>query len=98
MRVINTEQIKNCVKDMLLKANISIDEKYINYMKNAADAETNETAREILNILIENNNYAIEKQVPLCQDTGMAVIFLNIGQDVRIEGDYLYDAVNEGVR
>lgn len=98
MRVINTEQIKNCVKDMLLKANISIDEKYINYMKNASDAETNETAREILNILIENNNYAIEKQVPLCQDTGMAVIFLNIGQDVRIEGDYLYDAVNEGVR
>lgn len=98
MRVINTEQIKNCVKDMLLKDNISIDEKYINYMKNASDAETNETAREILNILIENNNYAIEKQVPLCQDTGMAVIFLNIGQDVRIEGDYLYDAVNEGVR
>lgn len=97
MRVINTEQIKNSVKDMLLKANISIDEKYINYMKNAADIETNETAREILNILIENNNYAIEKQVPLCQDTGMAVIFLNIGQDVRIEGDYLYDAINIGV-
>lgn len=98
MRVINTEQIKNCVKDMLLKANISIDEKYINYMKNASDNETNETAKEILNILIENNNYAIEKQVPLCQDTGMAVIFLNIGQDVRIEGEYLYDAVNDGVR
>lgn len=98
MRVINTEQIKNCVKDMLLKANISIDDKYINYMKNAADNETNETAKEILNILIENNDYAIEKQVPLCQDTGMAVIFLNIGQDVFIEGDYLYDAVNEGVR
>lgn len=98
MRVINTERIKNCVKDMLLKANISVDEKYINYMKKAADIETNETAREILNILIENNDYAIERQVPLCQDTGMAVIFLNIGQDVRIEGDYLYDAVNEGVR
>ncbi len=97
MRVINTEQIKNCVKDMLLKANISIDEKYINYMKNAVDDEDNETAKEILNILIENNNYAIEKQVPLCQDTGMAVIFLNIGQDVRIEGEYLYDAINVGV-
>ena len=98
MSIIKTEEIKNCVKDMLIKANISIDEKYINYMKNAADNENNETAKEILNILIENNDYAIEKQVPLCQDTGMAVVFLKIGQDVRIKGDYLYDAVNDGVR
>jgi fumarate hydratase subunit alpha len=75
MRVINTDEIKICVKELLLKANISIDEKYINYMKKAADSETNETAKEILNILIENNDYAIEKQVPLCQDNGMAVIF-----------------------
>lgn len=98
MRVINTDKIKNCVKELLLKANISIDDKYINYMKNASDAETDTTAKEILEILIENNNYAIKKQVPLCQDTGMAVIFLKIGQNVCLEGDYLYDAVNEGVK
>ncbi len=98
MRVINTDKIKNCVKELLLKANISIDDKYINYMKNASDVETDTTAKEILEILIENNNYAIEKQVPLCQDTGMAVVFLKIGQDVRLEGDYLYDAVNDGVK
>jgi len=98
MRTIYTDEIKNCVKDLLIKSNISIDEEYINAIKNSIDKEDNKTAKEILEILIENNSYAIEKQVPLCQDTGMAVIFIKIGQDVIIKGDYLYDAINEGVK
>jgi fumarate hydratase subunit alpha len=98
MRIINTNIIKECVKDLLLKANISIDEKYIQYMKKTIEAETNQTAKKILDILIENNDYALQKQVPLCQDTGMAVIMLKIGQQVCLQGAYLHDAVNEGVK
>lgn len=98
MRLVYTSEIKNCVKDLLLKANISIDEKYIDYMKKASDAESSQTAKDILQILVQNNEYALQKQVPLCQDTGMAVIMIKLGQEVCLQGDYLNDAINEGVR
>jgi fumarate hydratase subunit alpha len=96
--MIHTDEIKHCVKDLLLKANISIDEAYIQHMKKSSDNETSQTAKEILDILVENNDYALQKQVPLCQDTGMAIIMLKIGQQVCLHGSYLYDAVNEGVK
>ncbi|HBM80558.1 MAG TPA: fumarate hydratase, partial [Clostridiaceae bacterium] len=62
------------------------------------DAEKAPSGKKILQQLLENINIAREDNIPLCQDTGMAVVFLEIGQDVHITGGYLYEAVNQGVR
>lgn len=64
----------------------------------AIQLEDSETGREILEYIVENARTARQKQMPLCQDTGMAVVFIDLGQDVHITGGRVYDAVNEGVR
>ena len=66
--------------------------------KNATESEKSPLGKQILNQLQENMEIAAADQIPICQDTGMAIVFLNIGQDVHIEGMDLHDAVNEGVR
>lgn len=67
-------------------------------MKNAAATEESELGQKILNQLQDNLEIADKEQIPICQDTGMAVVFLKIGQDVHFEGGSVEDAVNEGVR
>ena len=67
-------------------------------MKSACERETKPLAKQILGQLLENLNIAGKDMIPICQDTGMAVVFLEIGQDVHLEGGLLEDAVNEGVR
>lgn len=67
-------------------------------MKHAADTEQSELGKKILNQLQDNLKIADEEMIPICQDTGMAVIFLEVGQDVHFEGTAIEDAVNEGVR
>lgn len=67
-------------------------------MKAACERESNENARFALEMLLENANVAQERNLPVCQDTGMAVVFAKLGQDVHIEGGLLEDAINEGVR
>lgn len=98
MRIIKSSQITEVVSDMCIKANIYLGEDVVESLKEYEKKESNELGKNILNILIKNCEIAKEKQMPICQDTGMAVFFVNIGQDVHIEGKNINDAINEGVK
>ncbi len=95
MRIINSSEITNIVKDMCIEANIYLGSDVKNAIK---DYEKEEESTLGKNILIKNCEIAEEKQIPICQDTGMAVFFVKIGQDVHIDGMNITDAINEGVR
>lgn len=90
--------ITEAVKRMSIEANCIISDEVMALLKNGLAREESPLGKEILEQIIENDRLAREKNVPMCQDTGVAVVFVEIGQDVRISGGYLYDAINEGVR
>lgn len=98
MRVISTEEITKNVKEMCIEANyeLSLDVKKALY--DNADKETSQLGKQILAQLKENLKIAENDLIPICQDTGMAVVFIKVGQDVHIEGGNLEDAINEGIR
>ena len=98
MRIINVNTITQNIKDMCIKANHFLAEAKDQAMKHALDTEQSPLGRQILDQLQDNLKIAAEDMIPICQDTGMAIVFLNIGQDDHIEGMDLHDAVNEGVR
>ncbi|EGT3901869.1 fumarate hydratase [Clostridioides difficile] len=98
MRKIKSEQIVEQVKKLCIEASLYLGEDVLSCIKEKAKSEKSEVGKNILNILIENAEIAKEKNIPICQDTGMAVFFVEIGQEVLIEGDTLTDAINEGVR
>ena len=98
MKVIHTEQITENIKEMCMEANYYLSEDMKDVLCQAAEKEESPLGCQILNQLKENLDIAGEKQIPICQDTGMAVVFASVGQDVRIEGGVLSDAINEGVR
>ncbi len=98
IRTISSEEITRNIKEMCIEANHSLTEDMKNALKNAVATEKSEVGKKILNQLQDNLKIAKEDMIPICQDTGMAVIFLEIGQDVHIEGASIEDAVNEGVR
>ncbi len=98
MRIINTDEIIQNVKEMCMEANLKLSPDMEAAIKNAADDEDSPLGKQILNQLCENLNIAAEESIPICQDTGMAVFFVNIGQEVHIEGMNITDAINEGVR
>ena len=98
IRTISSEEITRNIKEMCIEANHSLTEDMKNALKNAVVIEKSEVGKKILNQLQDNLKIAKEDMIPICQDTGMAVIFLEIGQDVHIEGASIEDAVNEGVR
>ena len=98
MRVIQTEEIIKNVKEMCIEANHFLSEDMSCAMKKAMQTEEALLGKQILEQLQDNLKIASNDMIPICQDTGMAVIFLEIGQDVHIEGCLLEDAVNEGVR
>lgn len=98
MRKINVEEITKNIKEMCIEANHFLSEDMKNAMEDAISTEKSPIGKKILNQLQENLQIAGEDMIPICQDTGMAVIFLEIGQDVHFEGGSLEDAVNEGVR
>ena len=83
---------------MCIEANLSLTEDMKCRFKNATESEKSPLGKQILNQLQENMEIAAADQIPICQDTGMAVVFLKVGQDVHFEGGSLEDAVNEGVR
>jgi len=83
---------------MCIEANLTLSKDMKCRLKSAKEAEKTPLGKQILCQLNENMKIAEEEQIPICQDTGMAVVFLNIGQDLHIEGMDLHDAVNEGVR
>lgn len=98
MRIIKSSQITEIVRDMCIKANIYLGEDVVESLKENKEKENSELGKNILNILIKNCKIAKEKQMPICQDTGMAVFFVSIGQDVHVEGKNISDAINEGVK
>lgn len=98
MRTIHTDEMIRSIRDMCIEANLTLSEDMKCSLKNAKETEKTPLGKQILSQLNENMKIAQEEQIPICQDTGMAVVFLNIGQDLHIEGMDLHDAVNEGVR
>ena len=98
IRTIQTEEITRNIKEMCMEANHFLAEDMEHAMKKAAEEEKSELGKKILLQLQENLKIAGEEMIPICQDTGMAVFFVEIGQDVHFEGQWLEDAINEGVR
>lgn len=98
MREISTEKIINTVSQMCIEANCILNDDIYNAINESIKSEQSLIGKKILNDLIDNANLAKQKQIPICQDTGMAVIFVELGQDVHIKGGLLTDAINEGVR
>lgn len=98
MKEIDSSKIISAVRDLCIDANYNIGEDVIKRINECKAKEESPVGREILDQILENDRLAVEKQMPMCQDTGIAVLFLEIGQDVHITGGYLIDAVNEGVR
>ena len=98
IRTIDTNQITSNIKEMCIQANHYLSSDMDAAMKQAVTTEQSELGRKILNQLQENLIIADKETIPICQDTGMAVIFIEVGQDVHFEGALLEDAINEGVR
>lgn len=98
MRTIDVAEVTGIIKEMCIEANHFLAEDMDEAMKNAADVEKSPLGKQILCQLQDNLKIAGEDMIPICQDTGMAVIFMEIGQDVHFTGGTLEDAVNEGVR
>ena len=98
IRTIQTDEITKNIKEMCIQANHYLSADMDTAMKHAADTEQSELGKKILHQLQDNLKIADEEMIPICQDTGMAVIFLEVGQDVHFEGTAIEDAVNEGVR
>ncbi len=98
IRTIQVGEITRNIKEMCIEANHFLSEDMDCALKNAEQTEKAPLGRQILGQLQENLEIAAKDMIPICQDTGMAVIFLEIGQDVHLEGGDLTEAVNEGVR
>lgn len=98
MRTLNTDIIIETVKEMCISANLYLAEDMDSKLRQAACDEDGELGKKIMNQLIENMEIAATDRIPICQDTGMAVFFVNVGQDLHIEGMNITDAINEGVR
>ena len=98
MRNVHVSEITRNITEMCIEANHFLSEDMSAAMKNAVQTEESPLGKQILNQLQENLQIAGEDMIPICQDTGMAVVFLEIGQDVHLEGGSVEDAVNEGVR
>ena len=98
MREVNVEQIRDAVKEMCIDVNYELSSDMSACMKDALKRETTPLGRQILEQLEENLVIAKEDRIPICQDTGMAVVFAEIGQDVHLTGGSIENAINEGVR
>ena len=98
MRTVNVEEISKNIKEMCIEANHFLSKDMDIAMKNAVSTEKSPLGKKILSQLQDNLKIAGKDMIPICQDTGMAVVFLEIGQDVHFEGGNLEDAVNEGIR
>ncbi|MBO5060683.1 MAG: fumarate hydratase [Clostridia bacterium] len=98
MRKISSEKITQAVKEMCIKANCYIDPAIKAALKNALETEKSDVGKNVLKNLLENAEIAGKKEIPICQDTGMAVFFIEVGQEVYIEGDNLSVAVEKGVK
>lgn len=98
MRIIQTAEITQNIKEMCIEANHFLTQDVDEALKNAVSTEKSNLGKQILNQLQDNLTIASEDMIPICQDTGMAVIFMEIGQEVHFEGGSLEEAIHEGVR
>jgi len=98
MRRISVNQITDAIARLAQETNYSLGEDVCQRIAAQKDSETSELARDILSMIQQNTRIAGEEGIPLCQDTGVACVFLEIGQDVHLDGGDLTDAVNQGVR
>ena len=98
MRTIHTDEITKCIKEMCMQVNVDLSPDVKDALLAGKEKEESTIGKQILEQLEKNLEIAKESQIPICQDTGMTVVFLRIGQEVHIDGDFLEDAVNEGIR
>ena len=98
MRIINTKELIPVISELCQKASYELNDDLIQAYGDALKKEESPLGKQVMNILIENAEYAKKMQIPCCQDTGVAVVYMEIGQEVAWEGGSLIDAVNEGVR
>ena len=98
MRTINLSDVTANIKEMCIEANHYLTPDMDEALKKAVDTEKSRLGKQILNQLQDNLTIAGEDMIPICQDTGMAVVFMEIGQDVHFEGGSLEEAIHEGVR
>ena len=98
MRTIHTDEIIKNISEMCIEANLKLSDAVSGSIRAAVETEKSVVGKRILEQLGENMDIAEAESIPICQDTGMAVVFLKVGQDLHIEGDNLEDAVNEGIR
>ena len=98
IREINASEITKTVREMCIKVNHFLSEDMDNALKKATENEKSDLGKKILDQLQENLKIAGEDMIPICQDTGMAVLFVEVGQDVHVTGALIEDAINEGVR
>ena len=98
MREVNVELIRDAVRNLSIEANYYLGSDIKEALKKSKEEETWKLASEVLDKIIINSEIAQNEEMPMCQDTGMACVFVEIGQDVHIVGGKLEDAINEGVR
>lgn len=94
LRTVNVKEITAAIKEMCIEANQFLSEDMVARMKKAVDEEEAPLGKQILTQLQENLKIAGEDMIPICQDTGMAVVFIKVGQEVHFEGGSLTDAIN----
>jgi len=98
MRIIEYDKIKKKVKEIFLEANYNVDEEVFLELKKSYENENNQTAKFVLETIIKNDEIAKKEKMPLCQDTGMAILFIEVGEEIKLDKGFLYDALNQGVR
>lgn len=98
MREVNVDKVTENIKEMCIEANHFLTDDMKKVFKNAVVSEKSPLGKQVLNQLNENLDIAANDMIPICQDTGMAVVFINVGQDVHFTDGNITDAINEGVR
>ena len=98
MREIHVEEIRDNVAQICIDAAYNLSEDVLSAFDRAIETETEPAAKEIIELLKQNAQIAREDHIPICQDTGIAIFFVEIGQDLRIKNGFIVDAINEGVR
>ena len=98
MREVNVDKVTENIKEMCIEANHFLTDDMKKVFKNAVVSEKSPLGKQVLNLFNENLDIAANDMIPICQDTGMAVVFINVGQDVHFTGGNITDAINEGVR
>ena len=97
MREINVNEVEDLIRELCIKANLYLPEDMEQCIKAGAEKECSPVGKNVFDDIIDNINVARNETIPICQDTGMAVLFIEIGQDVHVNGD-INRAVNRGVR